>query len=40
MVKARIMGDSDDAYANELRAMLRPFVFRRYIGLQRDPVPA
>ncbi|MBY7250694.1 bifunctional [glutamate--ammonia ligase]-adenylyl-L-tyrosine phosphorylase/[glutamate--ammonia-ligase] adenylyltransferase [Enterobacter roggenkampii] len=31
MVKARIMGDSDDAYANELRAMLRPFVFRRYI---------
>jgi glutamate-ammonia-ligase adenylyltransferase len=24
MVKARIMGDSDDAYANELRAMLRP----------------
>lgn len=31
MVKARIMGDGDDAYANELRAMLRPFVFRRYI---------
>jgi len=31
MVKARIMGDSEDAYANELRAMLRPFVFRRYI---------
>ncbi|MGQ8978877.1 bifunctional [glutamate--ammonia ligase]-adenylyl-L-tyrosine phosphorylase/[glutamate--ammonia-ligase] adenylyltransferase, partial [Enterobacter hormaechei] len=31
MVKARIMGDSDDAWANELRAMLRPFVFRRYI---------
>jgi glutamate-ammonia-ligase adenylyltransferase len=31
MVKARIMGDNDDAYANELRAMLRPFVFRRYI---------
>ncbi|WP_417315301.1 bifunctional [glutamate--ammonia ligase]-adenylyl-L-tyrosine phosphorylase/[glutamate--ammonia-ligase] adenylyltransferase [Enterobacter sp.] len=31
MVKARIMGDSDDVYANELRAMLRPFVFRRYI---------
>ncbi len=31
MVKARIMGDSDGVYANELRAMLRPFVFRRYI---------
>lgn len=31
MVKARIMGDSDGAYADELRAMLRPFVFRRYI---------
>ncbi|MGG4734630.1 bifunctional [glutamate--ammonia ligase]-adenylyl-L-tyrosine phosphorylase/[glutamate--ammonia-ligase] adenylyltransferase [Leclercia adecarboxylata] len=31
MVKARIMGDNDDVYANELRAMLRPFVFRRYI---------
>ncbi|MDR8356980.1 hypothetical protein FPK59_24585, partial [Acinetobacter baumannii] len=31
MVKARIMGDNDDAYASELRAMLRPFVFRRYI---------
>ncbi|WNY85669.1 bifunctional [glutamate--ammonia ligase]-adenylyl-L-tyrosine phosphorylase/[glutamate--ammonia-ligase] adenylyltransferase [Leclercia adecarboxylata] len=31
MVKARIMGDNDGAYANELRAMLRPFVFRRYI---------
>ncbi len=31
MVKARIMGDNGDAYANELRAMLRPFVFRRYI---------
>lgn len=30
MVKARIMGD-DGAYASELRAMLRPFVFRRYI---------
>lgn len=26
MVKARIMGDSDGVYANELRAMLRPFV--------------
>ena len=31
MVKARIMGDNDGAYASELRAMLRPFVFRRYI---------
>ncbi|MGK9173872.1 bifunctional [glutamate--ammonia ligase]-adenylyl-L-tyrosine phosphorylase/[glutamate--ammonia-ligase] adenylyltransferase [Yokenella regensburgei] len=31
MVKARIMGDQDDVYATELRAMLRPFVFRRYI---------
>lgn len=31
MVKARIMGDKQDLYANELRAMLRPFVFRRYI---------
>lgn len=30
MVKARIMGD-DSAYVSELRAMLRPFVFRRYI---------
>ena len=31
MVKARIMGDNGGAYAGELRAMLRPFVFRRYI---------
>lgn len=31
MVKARIMGDSDGTYVSELRAMLRPFVFRRYI---------
>lgn len=31
MVKARIMGDNDGAHASELRAMLRPFVFRRYI---------
>ncbi|MDU5729909.1 MAG: bifunctional [glutamate--ammonia ligase]-adenylyl-L-tyrosine phosphorylase/[glutamate--ammonia-ligase] adenylyltransferase [Citrobacter freundii] len=31
MVKARIMGDADGTYVNELRAMLRPFVFRRYI---------
>ncbi len=31
MVKARIMGDRDDAWSQELRNMLRPFVFRRYI---------
>ena len=31
MVKARIMGDADGTYVSELRAMLRPFVFRRYI---------
>lgn len=31
MVKARIMGDTDGRYVKELRAMLRPFVFRRYI---------
>ena len=31
MVKARIMGDDDGVYTGELRAMLRPFVFRRYI---------
>ncbi|EOZ6412890.1 bifunctional [glutamate--ammonia ligase]-adenylyl-L-tyrosine phosphorylase/[glutamate--ammonia-ligase] adenylyltransferase [Cronobacter turicensis] len=31
MVKARIMGDTDDAWSQELRAMLRPFIFRRYI---------
>lgn len=31
MVKARLMGDNDDACSRELRAMLRPFVFRRYI---------
>ena len=31
MVKARIMGDDEGAHASELRAMLRPFVFRRYI---------
>jgi len=31
MVKARIMGDDDGAHARELRAMLRPFVYRRYI---------
>ncbi|WP_330984935.1 MULTISPECIES: bifunctional [glutamate--ammonia ligase]-adenylyl-L-tyrosine phosphorylase/[glutamate--ammonia-ligase] adenylyltransferase [Enterobacterales] len=31
MVKARIMGDSEGLYVEELRSMLRPFVFRRYI---------
>ncbi|MGL5969222.1 MAG: bifunctional [glutamate--ammonia ligase]-adenylyl-L-tyrosine phosphorylase/[glutamate--ammonia-ligase] adenylyltransferase [Kluyvera sp.] len=31
MVKARIMGDDEGVYTLELRAMLRPFVFRRYI---------
>lgn len=31
MVKARIMGDNDGVYASELRTMLRPFIFRRYI---------
>jgi [glutamine synthetase] adenylyltransferase / [glutamine synthetase]-adenylyl-L-tyrosine phosphorylase len=31
MVKARIMGDREGVYVEELRAMLRPFVFRRYI---------
>lgn len=31
MVKARIMGDREGVYVDELRAMLRPFVFRRYI---------
>lgn len=31
MVKARIMGDNEGVYASELRAMLRPFIFRRYI---------
>ncbi|MBW9794545.1 hypothetical protein FJD14_23555, partial [Escherichia coli] len=31
MVKARLMGVSDGVYSNKLRAMLRPFVFRRYI---------
>jgi Glutamine synthetase adenylyltransferase len=25
------MGDNDDVWSQELRAMLRPFVFRRYI---------
>ncbi|MBD2795824.1 bifunctional [glutamate--ammonia ligase]-adenylyl-L-tyrosine phosphorylase/[glutamate--ammonia-ligase] adenylyltransferase [Xenorhabdus sp. 18] len=31
LVKARIMGNDDQAYCQELRQMLRPFVFRRYI---------
>ncbi|MDR0805249.1 MAG: bifunctional [glutamate--ammonia ligase]-adenylyl-L-tyrosine phosphorylase/[glutamate--ammonia-ligase] adenylyltransferase [Enterobacteriaceae bacterium] len=31
MVKARIMGDKQDNYSEELKRMLRPFVFRRYI---------
>ncbi|MFC0228275.1 bifunctional [glutamate--ammonia ligase]-adenylyl-L-tyrosine phosphorylase/[glutamate--ammonia-ligase] adenylyltransferase [Serratia aquatilis] len=31
MVKARLMGDSQDPYSQELRKTLRPFVFRRYI---------
>ena len=31
MVKAKVMGDSSGLYADELRAMLRPFIFRRYI---------
>jgi glutamine synthetase adenylyltransferase len=32
------MGDNDDAYASELRAMLRPFVFRRYIDFSGPAV--
>lgn len=31
MVKARLMGDSDDRWSQELQQMLRPFVYRRYI---------
>lgn len=31
MVKARLMGGMEDAYSQELRALLCPFVFRRYI---------
>jgi [glutamine synthetase] adenylyltransferase / [glutamine synthetase]-adenylyl-L-tyrosine phosphorylase len=31
MVKARLMGGAEDHYSKELRQMLRPFVFRRYI---------
>jgi hypothetical protein len=40
MVKARIMGDNDGAYASELRAMLRPFRLPPLYRLQRDPVAA
>lgn len=31
MVKARIMGDTSDRWSKELYAMLKPFVYRRYI---------
>lgn len=31
MVKARLMGGNEDAYSQELRRTLRPFVYRRYI---------
>ncbi|PHM61984.1 bifunctional [glutamate--ammonia ligase]-adenylyl-L-tyrosine phosphorylase/[glutamate--ammonia-ligase] adenylyltransferase [Xenorhabdus ishibashii] len=31
LVKARILGNDDQVYCQELRQMLRPFVFRRYI---------
>ncbi|PVZ85152.1 bifunctional [glutamate--ammonia ligase]-adenylyl-L-tyrosine phosphorylase/[glutamate--ammonia-ligase] adenylyltransferase [Serratia sp. S1B] len=31
MVKARVMGGAEDPYSQELRNLLRPFVFRRYI---------
>jgi len=31
MVKARLIGGSEDRYSRELRETLRPFVFRRYI---------
>uniref|UniRef100_UPI0036DB9D14 bifunctional [glutamate--ammonia ligase]-adenylyl-L-tyrosine phosphorylase/[glutamate--ammonia-ligase] adenylyltransferase n=1 Tax=Photorhabdus sp. RM322S TaxID=3342825 RepID=UPI0036DB9D14 len=31
MVKARIMGAGSESYCEELRRMLRPFIFRRYI---------
>ncbi|WP_409308236.1 bifunctional [glutamate--ammonia ligase]-adenylyl-L-tyrosine phosphorylase/[glutamate--ammonia-ligase] adenylyltransferase [Pectobacterium sp. B1J-3] len=31
MVKARLLGSRDDAYSQELRNTLKPFVFRRYI---------
>lgn len=31
MVKARLLGDDEAGYSQELQRMLRPFVFRRYI---------
>ncbi|CEE91415.1 adenylyl transferase for glutamine synthetase, regulates P-II (GlnB) and GlnK [Xenorhabdus nematophila str. Anatoliense] len=31
LVKARILGHDEQAYCQELRQMLRPFIFRRYI---------
>ncbi|UQY43628.1 bifunctional [glutamate--ammonia ligase]-adenylyl-L-tyrosine phosphorylase/[glutamate--ammonia-ligase] adenylyltransferase [Mixta hanseatica] len=31
MVKARLMGNSDDRWSQELQQMLRPFIYRRYI---------
>ncbi len=31
MVKARLMGDDQDRWSQELQQMLRPFVYRRYI---------
>jgi len=31
MVKARLLGNHADSYSQDLRQMLRPFVFRRYI---------
>ncbi|OTA17587.1 glutamine-synthetase adenylyltransferase [Xenorhabdus vietnamensis] len=31
LVKARILGSGNQAYCQELRQMLRPFIFRRYI---------
>ncbi|WP_370553745.1 bifunctional [glutamate--ammonia ligase]-adenylyl-L-tyrosine phosphorylase/[glutamate--ammonia-ligase] adenylyltransferase [Edwardsiella tarda] len=31
MVKARLLGDGQDRYSQELYSLLRPFVFRRYI---------
>ncbi|MGD8107835.1 bifunctional [glutamate--ammonia ligase]-adenylyl-L-tyrosine phosphorylase/[glutamate--ammonia-ligase] adenylyltransferase [Pantoea sp. FN0302] len=31
MVKARLMGNSEDRWSQELQQMLRPFIYRRYI---------
>jgi len=31
MVKARLMGDDQDRWSQELQQMLRPFIYRRYI---------